>query len=492
MSGVGKSDKSIVPEIRSNKTGTAVQAAETEEERDLAKGNQLQQNEDRTQSRASLDSALERVRQVARRNKDERFTALWHHVYDIDRLQESFYALKRKSAPGVDGQTWHDYWLNLEDNLQDLSARLQRGAYRPKPVRRQYIGKDDGRQRPIGIPALEDKIVQRTTAEVLNAIYEIDFKGFSYGFRPGRSQHNALDAVSVGISRRKVSWVLDADIRGFFDSINHEWLIKFIEHRIADKRVIRHVLKWLKAGVLEDGTRTIAEQGTPQGGNISPLLANIYLHYVLDLWADRWRERSAQGEMIIVRYADDFVVGFQNHDDATRFQRELGERLAEFDLELHETKTRLIEFGRFAAASRRKRGQDKPETFTFLGFTHYCGRTRKGAFTIKRKTSRKKLKAKLQEVKAKLRRNMHVDVATVGKYLRSVLLGHYRYYGVPGNFRSLKAFRFVIVQYWLKVLRRRSQKDRTSRRRLASLANRWLVEPRIYHPYPSERLRVIT
>jgi len=407
-------------------------------------------------------------------------------------LRKSFYALKRNSAPGVDGQTWQEYEQDLEVTLQDLSSRLQRGAYRPKPVRRQYIDKDDGRQRPIGIPALEDKIVQRATAEVLNAIYEVDFKGFSYGFRPGRSQHNALDAVSVGIFRRKVSWVLDADIRGFFDSINHAWLVKFIEHRIADKRVIRHVLKWLKAGVLEDGIRTIAEEGTPQGGSISPLLANIYLHYVLDLWADQWRQRSARGDMIIVRYADDFVVGFQYRDDATRFQRELGDRLAKFNLELHATKTRLIEFGRFAVDSRRKRGQGKPETFTFLGFTHYCGKRKDGGFTVKRKTARKKLKSKFREVKARLRRDMHVDVATVGKYLRSVLLGHYRYYGVPGNSHSLKAFRYVIVQHWLKTLRRRSQKDQTSHRRLSSLAKRWLPEPRICHPYPSERLCVTT
>lgn len=492
MNGAGKSDRSIVPEMRSNKAQAAAWAAETEEERDLAEGNQLQQNKDRTQSRATLDNALERVRQAARRNKEERFTALWHHVYDTARLRESFYALKRDSAPGVDGQTWHEYGQNLEGNLQDLSSRLQRGAYRPKPVRRHYLDKDDGRQRPIGIPTLEDKLVQRATVDVLNAIYEVDFKGFSYGFRPGRSQHNALDAVTEGIFHRKVNWVLDADIRGFFDSINHAWLIKFIEHRVADKRVIRHVHKWLKAGVLEEGARTIAEKGTPQGGSISPLLANIYLHYVLDLWTAHWRKRSVRGDMIIVRYADDFVVGFEYEDDATRYQRELGERLAEFDLELHTTKTRLIEFGRHAAVNRRKRGQSKPETFTFLGFTHYCGTTRSGRFTVKRKTSRKKLRAKLQEVKAKLRRNMHADVATVGKYLRSVLLGHFRYYGVPGNLRSMRTFRYVVLLYWRKVLRRRSQKDQTSRRRLASLAKRWLPEPRICHPYPSERLCVNT
>lgn len=492
MYDIGKSDKSIVPEIRSNKTGTAVQAAEIEEERDLTKGNQLRQNKDRTLGRTTLSNALERVRQAAGRNKDERFTTLWHHVYNIDGLRVAYNAVKRNSAPGVDGQTWQQYGQDLEGNLRDLSARLKRGAYRPKPVRRQYIGKDDGRQRSIGIPVLEDKIVQRATAEVLNAIYEVDFKGFSYGFRPGRSQHNALDAVTVGITSRNVNWVLDADIRGFFDSINHDWLVKFIEHRIADKRVIRQVIKWLKAGVLEDGTRTVAEKGTPQGGCISPLLANIYLHYVLDLWADRWRKQTTDSATIIVRYADDFVVGFQDQFEATRFQKELSERLAKFGLELHPDKTRLIEFGRFAADNRRKRGEGKPETFTFLGFTHYYGKTRKGYPTLKRKTARKKLKAKLQEVKAKLRREMHADVETVGKYLRSVLLGHYRYYAVPGNSSSLKAFRYVILLEWRKTLRRRSQKDRTSHRRIVSLANRWLPEPRIIHPYPSQRLCVRT
>jgi len=458
----------------------------------LTKGNQQQQNGGRAQDRATMNNALERVRQVARKNKEERFTTLWHHVYNPDHLRQSYFALKRNSAPGVDGHTWQQYGQDLENNLRDLGSRLQRGAYRPKPVKRQYIAKDDGRQRPIGIPSLEDKIVQRTTAEVLNAIYETDFKGFSYGFRPGRSQHNALDAVSVGIYQKKVNWVLDADIRGFFDNINHEWLIKFIEHRIADKRVIRHVIKWLKAGILEDGTRTIAEKGTPQGGSISPLLANIYLHYVLDLWADRWRKQTANGDMIIVRYADDFVVGFQCQDDATRFQGELVERLAKFDLELHETKTRLIEFGRYAAGNRSRRGQDKPETFTFLGLTHYCGKTRKGHFTIKRKTSRKKLKAKIQEVKAKLRSKMHADVEVTGKYIRSVLRGHYRYYAVPGNDRSLKAFRYEILTHWLKMLRRRSQKSRMSSIRVNTLLNRWLPYPRILHPYPSQRLCVKT
>lgn len=458
----------------------------------MTKGNQHQQNEGRTQSRVAWSHALELVRQVAMKRKGERFTALWHHVYDIENLRASYNAQKRNSAAGVDMVTWQQYGQDLEANLEDLSNRLQRGAYRPKPVRRQYIDKEDGRQRPIGIPVLEDKIVQRATVEVLNAVYEADFKGFSYGFRPGRSQHNALDAVTVGIKRKKVNWVLDADIRGFFDSIDHGWLIKFIEHRIADKRVVRHVIKWLKAGVLEDGVQTVAEKGTPQGGSISPLLANIYLHYALDLWADRWRTQAADGDVIIVRYADDFVVGFQHLHDANRFRDDLAERLARFGLELHATKTRLIEFGRFAAGNRRRRGQGKPETFNFLGFTHYCGETREGRFTVGRKTARSKFNAKLQEVKATLSRLLHAGTVVMGRYLRSVLLGHFRYFAVPGNGYSLKVFRYMIVGFWMKVLRRRSQKDRTSWERLHALAKRWLPEPRIVHPYPEQRLRVTT
>ncbi len=491
--GGGKSDKSIVPEIRPNKGEAAAELAEAEEERDLTKGNQQQQNGARTQSRTASQNALERVRQAVRKSKDEQVTALWHHVYDTERLRESFYGLNRNSAAGVDGVTWRQYEEDLEGNLQDLASRLQRGAYRAKVVTRRYVPKLDGEQRPIGIPVLEDKLVQHATTAVLNAIYEADFKGFSYGFRPGRNPHNALDAVSVGIHRRKVSWVLDADIRGFFDSIDHEWLIKFIKHRITDKRVIRHVLKWLKAGVLEEGVKTTAKEGTPQGGSISPLLANIYLHYVLDLWADYWRKHTAKGDMIIVRYADDFVIGFQYKNDAMQFKKELADRLAEFNLELHKTKTRLIEFGRFATETRRKRGQGKPETFTFLGFTHICGKTRKGHFTVKRKTCRKKLKAKLQEVKGKLRRKMHAGIPETGKYVRSVLLGHYRYYAVPGNDRSLRAFQFEIFKYWLKVLRRRSQKGkRLTDRRVRKVMDRWLPYPIIHHPYPSQRLCVKT
>ena len=345
-----------------------------------------------------LQSALERIRQVACRDKELRFTSLWHHVTNIDRLRQAYFGLKRNAAPGVDGLTWQQYGESLEENLQDLSARLKRGAYRAKPVRRAYIPKADGRQRPLGVTALEDKIVQRSTVQVLNAIYETDFLGFSYGFRPGRSPHHALDALYVGIMRKRVNWVLDADVCGFFDAIDHKWLLKFIEHRIADPRVIRHLKKWLKAGIVEDGKRTEIESGTPQGGSVSPVLANVYLHYVFDLWADQWRRRHARGDVIIVRFADDFTVGFEFREDAERFLADLRDRFHTFHLELHPDKTRLIEFGRYAARDRKRRGEGKPESFDFLGFTHTCDRTRNGRFIVLRQTMRKRMQAKPERV----------------------------------------------------------------------------------------------
>jgi RNA-directed DNA polymerase len=439
-----------------------------------------------------LQRAQQRIRQKALEDKGLRFTTLWHHIYNIDQLRQSYYNLKRQAAPGIDEVTWQQYGEELEGNLLDLSARLQRGAYRTKLVKRTYVPKLDGSLRPIGILVLDDKIVQRATVEVLNNIYEIDFKGFSYGFRPKRSQHNALDALTVGIEKRKVSWVLDADIRGFFDAIDHDWLIKFIEHRIADQRVIRQVRKWLKAGVLEDGKVTHAEEGTPQGGSISPLLANIFLHYVFDLWADKWRKQAGRGDVIIVRYADDIVVGFQYRNDAEQFQQEMTECLGRFKLELHSDKTRLIEFGRFAADNRKERGEDRPETFNFLGFTHMCGKTRKGRFTVLRQTIQKKMQRKLQELKVELRKRMHWAIPEVGKWLKVVLLGHYRYYGVPNNTRKLSAFRYHLRCMWALVLRRRSQRQRMTWERMEKIAVRWLPPPRIYHPYPTERLRVTT
>ena len=490
MDGRGKSDGSVVPGKPPNNAGQP--AAEAVEGRGPAKGNSPERNVLRTQSREGAPSALERVRQAAEKERRQRFTALLHHVYEIERLRTAYLALKRDAAAGVDGETWRHYGEDLEENLQDLALRLKRGAYRAKPVRRAYIPKADGRQRPLGVPALEDKIVQRSVVEVLNAIYETDFLRFSYGFRPGRSPHHALDALTVGIMTKKVNWVLDADIRGFFDTLDHGWLVKFIEHRVADRRVVRLIQKWLSAGVLEDGKRTRSEVGTVQGGSVSPLLANVYLHYVFDLWVQRWRKKRANGDVIVVRFADDFAVGFEHRADAERFLTELRERFAEFGLELHPDKTRLIEFGRFADSNRHQRGGGKPETFNFLGFTHSCAKTRAGKFTVLRQTMRKRLRAKLEAVKTELRRRLHDPIPDQGAYLRSVVTGHVRYYGVPLNGPALKAFRGAIGWLWCRTLRRRSQRHRLTWTRMRRLISRWLPTPRICHPYPLVRFGVVT
>jgi len=462
------------------------------EGRGLAKGSLHQQNTSRTPSRVGVRSALERVRRAAAGDKQVRFTALLHHVYNVAHLSVAYHALKRDAAPGIDGQTWEHYGQACQESLADLAERLKRGAYRAKPVKRAYIAKADGRPRPLGIPTLEDKIVQRTTAEVLNAIYETDFVDFSYGFRPGRNPHHALDALYVGLLTKKVNWVLDADIRGFFEAIDHGWLVKFLEHRIADRRVVRLIQKWLNAGVLADGTRTWSETGTPQGGSISPLLANVYLHYVFDLWARWWRRKQAHGDMVIVRYADDFIVGFQHRAEAERFLTELRERFAKFGLELHPEKTRLLEFGAFAAENRRRAGKGKPETFDFLGFTHICGKKRNGRFTVVRQTIRRRLQAKLSAVKAELRRRLHDPLPQVGAWLRSVVGGHLRYYGVPMNSAALHLFRFQVLRHWQRALARRSHKGRVAWERMRRLADRWLPPARICHPYPLRRLGVIT
>jgi group II intron reverse transcriptase/maturase len=421
-----------------------------------------------------------------------RFTSRWHHVYNIEALGKAYYSLKRDAAPGVDGETWRDYGLELEGNLQDLSDRLKRGAYRAKPVKRTYIPKSDGRQRPLGVTTLEDKIVQRATATVLNQIYETDFVGFSYGFRPGRSPHDALDALYAGAMTKKVSWVLDADIRGYFDAIDHDWLMKFVEHRIADKRVLRHIKKWLNAGVLEEGAKVVVEEGLPQGGSISPLLANVYLHYVFDLWAHQWRQKHATGDIIIVRFCDDFVVGFEHQQEAEQFKEALVERFEKFNLELHADKTRLIEFGRFAEKNRERKGLGKPETFDFLGFTHICGWTRKGKFMVLRHTIGKRLRRKLMELGNELQKRLHMPVPLVGKWLRSVLNGHFRYFGVPGNSRKLESFRYHLSQLWYKVLHRRSQRTKLNWERMERLIKRWLPKVRVMHPYPDFQLYVST
>jgi group II intron reverse transcriptase/maturase len=436
-----------------------------------------------------VSQALDRIRQVARQRKKERFTSLLHHV-NVDLLRLAFFALKRDAAPGVDGVTWQDYEADLERKLADLHDRVHRGAYRAQPSRRRYIPKPDGRQRPLAVAALEDKIVQRATLAVLQAIYEEDFLGFSYGFRPKRSQHDALDAFVVGISSTKVSWILDADLRSFFDSVSQDWLVRFLEHRIGDPRIIRLIRKWLKAGVLEDGVVTISDTGTGQGSVISPLLANVYLHYVLDLWAERWRRREAGGDMIIVRYADDLVVGFEHETDARRFWDATRERLEEFSLSLHPEKTRLIEFGRHAATARKQRGLGKPETFNFLGFTLLCGRSRRGNFLLKRKTRRDRMVAKLKEVKGELRRRMHQPLPVQGMWLRQVVAGFFGYHAVPTNFPALAAFRLHVVRLWRRTLRRRSQKDGSTWKRIEKLADDFLPKPRILHPWPSVRFAV--
>jgi group II intron reverse transcriptase/maturase len=493
MNDGGKSDKSVVPKKDPNKACGAPHAAEGLEERDLAKGNPGEQSRFWTQGQIDLSHALDRIRKAAKEDGKRRFTALWHHVYNVNRLRQAYRALKRDAAPGVDGETWHSYGERLEERLKDLSERLQRGAYRAQPVKRIYIPKADGRQRPIGITALEDKIVQRAAVEVLNAVYEEDFLGFSYGFRPGRNQHNALDAVTVAIEQRKVSWVLDADIQGFFDTMDHEWVMRFIEHRIADKRVQRHIKKWLNAGVLEEEQWREADEGVPQGGSISPLLANVYLHYALDLWVRQWRKRHARGEVVIVRYADDFIAGFQYKDDAEAFVVALYERLKQFNLTLNRDKTRLIAFGRFAASDNAKRGGGKPETFDFLGFTHICGKTRHGKFCVRRITMAKKTRTKLAELKTELRRRQQRPIAETGQWLKTVLTGHYRYYGVPRNSHALKAFRYQAIGLWRHALRRRGdKKHRVTWERMHRLAERWLPKPRIVHPYPNQRLCVRT
>jgi len=490
MNGHGESDRPIRPKIPPNKGSGAPLPAEVEEERGRTKGNPRKRNRDRAQHRATLQQALDRIRQAARKDQKQRFTTLWHHVYNINRLREVYFSLKRTSAPGIDGETWQSYGENLEENLLDLSERLRRGAYRAKPVQRVYIPKADGRKRPIGMPVLEDKIVQKATAQVLGAIYEEDFLGFSYGFRPGRHQHQALDAVAVGITRRRVSWVLDADIRGFFDAIDHEWLMKFVEHRIADQRVLRHIRKWLNAGILEDEEWRPSEEGTPQGGSISPLLANLYLHYVFDLWAHQWRQRQANGKMIMIRYADDIVLGFESRHDATRFQADLTERLRKFGLELNGDKTRLIEFGRHAARMRKRRGEGKPETFDFLGFTHICSQNRRGYFMVLRTTIGARLRARLKATHEKLRKRTHWPVPVVGRWLRSVWMGYMRYHAVPGNLSTLYAFRKELTRLWHKRLCRRSQRGYVVWARMRRLERQWLPRPQIMHQYPDQRLRV--
>jgi len=444
----------------------------------------------RTQSRVeSMPNALERIRNAARKDKGTRFTALLHHV-SIDRLRNAYRKINRTARPGIDDVTWSEYGENLEDNLRELHSRVHRGRYRAKATRRAYIPKPDGRERPLGIASLEDKIVQAAVAEVLNAIYEVDFWGFSYGFRPGRYPHQALDALAYGIHKRKVNWVLDADIRGYFDAISHEHLMELIEHRIGDKRVLRLIRKWLNAGVLEDGTLRHVKEGTPQGATMSPLLANIYLHYVFDGWANHWRKQNARGDVVIVRYADDIVVGFQYREEAERFLRDMRARFRHYSLELHPEKTRLVEFGRFARKDRHQRGQGKPETFDFLGFTHISAVSKNGKYLLRRHTIRKRMRNKIKAVREELKKRMHHPMAQIGTWLRSVLNGYYNYHAVPTNLRAMKAFRREIAAAWLHALRRRSQRDHTTWENLKPQLQRWLPSPQCRHPWPEDRMKL--
>jgi RNA-directed DNA polymerase len=484
MHGGGESYSGVVPAKQPNKGGGPL--AEVVEGRPLAKENAEQHNLYRTPSRKSGPSGLERVREAARKDGKLRFTALLHHV-SIEQLRDSYNSLKKQAAPGVDGVTWEEYGQDLEERLMVLQGRVHRGAYRAQPSRRVFILKTDGRQRPLGIAVLEDKIVQHAVGVVLNQIWEEDFKGFSYGFRPGRSQHDALDALYVGIVRKRVNWVLDLDIKSFFDKIGHDWMVKFVEHRIGDKRIVRLIQKWLKAGVMEQGRWFETKEGTPQGAVISPILANLYLHYVLDLWLDQWRKK-AMGDVIIVRYADDAVLGFQHREDAERFLEQLRERVGKFGLELHPEKTRLIEFGRYAAERRKKRGEGKPETFNFLGFTHICGTSHKaGHFTVNRQTIGKRMAAKLSDLQVKLRERMHAVMGDTLEWLQSVVRGYFQYHAIPGNEERLRAFRKDVLRLWLRQLRRRSQRSRWTWERFQAIFGVLLPDVRILHPYPDAR-----
>jgi RNA-directed DNA polymerase len=449
----------------------------------------MNEHTDRTQDRITITASrgLQGVREAAQRDKGLRFTTLLHHVNE-KRLLDSFYLLKRQAAPGVDQVTWGEYAEGVESRITDLHDRIHRQAYRAQPSRRVYLPKPDGRQRPLGIAALEDKIVQQAVVEVLNQIYEEDFAGFSYGYRPGCSAHNALDSLSAGIVAKKVNWILDADIKGFFDNIDHEKLMGLIELRITDRRILRLIRKWLTAGVSEDGQWSETKMGTPQGAVISPLLANIYLHYVLDQWVIEWRKRRAKGDLTMVRFADDFVLGFQHRNEAESFLKQLRERMAEYGLELHSEKTRLIEFGRYAAERRKRDGAGKPETFNFLGFTHICSTIHKsGKFTVMRKTVGKRLTVKLRDVAAKLRKRMNDPIEQTGNWLNQVVRGYYNYHAIPGNLKRLYMFRQEAARLWLSMLRRRSQRSRWTWERFETLIDRYLPEPRIIHPHPLDR-----
>jgi len=481
-----KSDSCVVPKKPANKPAPEA-GAESVEGRRLVKGNELENDKSRTPRRKQGLPVFERIRLAA---KEQRLmTSLYHVVYNVAQLREAYFRLKRQAAAGVDGVTWAHYGEQLEEKLQRLAERLARRGYRPPAVRRVYIPKPDGRQRALGVLALADKVVQHVVARILTAIWETEFLGFSYGYRPGRSVHDALDALAVGLTQRPINWVLDADIRAFFDTISHEWLKKFIEYRIGDKRLVALIEKWLRAGVMEADEWQASEAGTPQGGLVSPVLANIYLHYVFDLWAQQWRKRHARGAVIMVRYADDIVVGFEHREEAELFRQELRERLRQFELTLNEEKTRLLEFGRQAAQQRKQRGEGKPETFNFLGFTHICGKSRRGKFLVVRKTMHKRMHAKLKALKSEFRQGMHRPLPEQGKWVAAVLRGHYQHYGVPLNSQALETFAYQVKRLWHRALRRRSQKACTlSWAKFKRITARWTPAAHLCHPYPEARL----
>jgi len=485
VNGSGESYSGIVPAKQPNQSETS--PAEVVEGRPLTKENTRQSNSCRTRSRESEPQGLERVREAAKKDGKQKFTALLHHV-TVDLLRDSYYSLKKQAAPGVDGVTWEEYGQGLEARLSDLHGRIHRGAYRAQASRRVWIPKADGRQRPLGVASLEDKVVQYAVGTVLNRIWEEDFLGFSYGFRPGRGQHDALDALWVGVVRKRVNWILDLDIRSFFDKLQHEWLVQFVEHRIGDRRVVRLIQKWLQAGVMEQGQWSETKEGSPQGAVISPLLANLYLHYVLDLWVEQWRKKQARGDVIIVRYADDAVLGFEHREEAERFLEQLRERLRKFGLELHPEKTRRIEFGRYAAERRKKRRKGRPETFNFLGFTHICGTNHQtGNFTVIRKTIGKRMATKLKDIRAKLRQRMHVSPQNTVRWLGQVVRGYFQYHAIPGNWARMKAFRNDVLRIWYQALRRRSQRSRLNWERFRERLGDLLPPVRILQPYPDVR-----
>ncbi len=482
-------EKSESPIRAEKSTNNAVMAAESAEQRGDAKGNVGTTTTRRTQCRESVSSGLARVRKLAKEQPKLLFTALMHHL-TVDLLRHSYFSLRRDAAPGVDGVTWEAYGEQIEERLADLHARVHRGAYRALPSRRKMIPKPDGRERPLGIASLEDKIVQRAMVEILNAIYEEDFVGFSYGFRPGRGQHNALDALAYAITRTPVNWIIDADIRSYFDTVNHDWLIRFLEHRIGDRRAIRLIRKWLKAGVMEEHGLTPTMMGTPQGAVISPLLANVYLHYCFDLWACRWRKKRTTGNVVFVRYADDLVIGVEKYYDAKTLIAELHDRFALFGLALHPDKTRLIEFGKFAQERRERRGQGKPATFAFLGFLHVCAKSRQGRFLLRRQTRPDRMRATLQAIKQQLRRRMHDSIEAQGQWLRRVVRGYFAYHSVPTNTQAMAVFRHRVTRLWRQILSRRSQNAYVPWCTIEAIVKCWLPKVRVVHPWPQERFLV--